>query len=89
MRKEKAKEIVEELDLSSAHLVSGGAAWSDHVAVELFLSDEYDGLTLHMPCKWIRKEHYDNGSYSWQTNPGKLANSCHRKFSYARILNKP
>ncbi len=38
-------------------LVSGAAAWADHVAVSLFLLGEARFLTLHLPCKFY-PEHY-------------------------------
>lgn len=60
-------------DTKTVMLVSGGAAWSDHIAVRLFLTGRYGGLILHMPCAWTGKEFVDNGS---------TANLYHRQFSY-------
>lgn len=76
-------------------LISGGAAWSDHVAVHLFLNKNhffhkeiqkyncYFTLTLHLPTLFNTSTHrfYDNGGFNWQTNPGKITNLCHQKFS--------
>ena len=67
-------------------LVSGGAAWSDHVAVDLCLQHKFPGLELHLPCAWVggqRPQHQDNGVSSWISNPGRLANRCHASFSAA------
>jgi len=33
-------------------LVSGGAAYSDHIAVSLYLDNKADNLTLHLPCEF-------------------------------------
>jgi hypothetical protein len=72
---------------SSVALVSGGAAWSDHLAVMLFLNelltDPYASLTLHLPCKWDSKVKaaVDNGKSDWKLNPGRIMNNYHKVFS--------
>jgi len=38
-----------------AHLVSGGAAWADHLAVELFNMGHAGELTLHLPAPFDQK----------------------------------
>jgi len=70
-------------------LVSGGAAWSDHVAVELYLQDiesppsRWGGLQIYFPCPWLvdRVAHLDNGQSGWTNNPGRLANKLHTTFA--------
>ncbi|MDD4930715.1 MAG: hypothetical protein PHG66_00995 [Candidatus Colwellbacteria bacterium] len=69
------------LDSRGVILVSGGAAWSDHVAVELYKTGRYGGLQIHFPCEWEGGKHNDTGEYDWRTNPGRLANSLHDAFS--------
>lgn len=64
-------------------LVSGGAAWSDHVAVQLFLdAPEMYELVLHLPCQldWKLRQFYDNGMAP-KLNPGRTANYYHKQFS--------
>lgn len=70
-------------DWKRIHLVSGGAAWSDHLAVALFLKHPECTLSLHLPCEWDEKktQHHDNTHPSWQRNPGHLANKYHIIFS--------
>lgn len=80
-------------DWSEVHLVSGGAAWSDHLAVLLFLDKNPASLKLYLPCEWISDGQHsrfqDTGSRrvsaerstDWRTNPGKTANAYHRSFS--------
>lgn len=63
-------------------LVSGGAAWADHVAVALFLGGfGFASLKLCLPCKWVESQHLDTGVDDWKTNPGRSANAYHRAFS--------
>jgi hypothetical protein len=77
------------LDLCRVHLVSGGAAWADQVAVELYNRHQHSSpglaLTLVMPCEWsagtCRFVDSKGSSSSWRENPGRLSNSYHERFS--------
>jgi hypothetical protein len=69
---------------SNITLVSGGAAFSDHVAVCLYLkhADEGCRLLLALPCEFVNDNQYeDNKKQHWTKNPGGLANYYHRWFS--------
>lgn len=37
------------------NLISGGAAWADHIAVSIYLMDLADSLTLYLPCTLSEK----------------------------------
>jgi len=63
------------------HLVSGGSAWADHVAVKLFLNHKAPHLRLYLPCKWDHGAYEDNGVDDWKINPGRTMNKLHKKFS--------
>lgn len=76
-------ETTRELILSEDVVVSGGAAWADHVAVTLFLTGKCQGLELYLPCEWDKTQYVDNGHNHWAKNPGRLANQYHRAFSKA------
>ena len=68
----------QELD-DAVSLISGGAAWSDHLAVSLHLKYKVP-LILHLPCKFTDKfVPGDNSSKQWGT--AKTANELHQKFS--------
>lgn len=61
-------------------LVSGGAAWADHLAVKLFL-DYSDRLLLklYLPVKFDEK--FDEDELQVPFNCGKTLNYYHKKFS--------
>jgi len=62
------------------HLVSGGAAWADHVAVRLFLDKKAPHLRLFLPAKWEDGIYHDNGIANLFQNPGQVANYYHKQF---------
>lgn len=82
---QRARELLAELEVTPdrIRLVSGGAAWADHVAVALYLTGSYGGLVLHMPCEWdeSKQRFLTNSHFHWSKNPGKLANMLHEQFS--------
>src|SRR6516162_5189861 len=75
------------LNPQRVHLVSGGAAWADHVAVRLFLDgldfdddkkeERFAGLTLWLPCPFSNAKALDNNLKTWQLNPGRTMNAYH------------
>ena len=75
--------FIQALNLSYANiqLVSGGSAWSDHLAVGGFLDYPEMKLVLHLPCKWTGIQFLDSGSYDWRLNPGRSINNYHHTFS--------
>ncbi len=66
--------------LECDHLVSGGSAVADHVAVQLFLDGAVKRLTLHLPTSF---KHYDNGDapHFVATDSGARLNQLHAQFS--------
>lgn len=66
-------------------LVSGGAAFSDHLAVRYWLEFDKINIKLCLPCRWdpSKTQFLDNGSSDWRVNPGKTANYYHHQFSEA------
>lgn len=58
-----------------AHVVSGGAAWADHLAVRLFLEGHAAALTLHLPAPMQRDF---LGPYK---SAASAANYYHKMFS--------
>jgi len=76
-----------ESDYGLDTLVSGGAAWADHVAVKLFLNKEIPKLKLFFPCQFLGgvvgfdptplNEHERQKGYS----TGEVANRYHAAFT--------
>lgn len=62
-----------------ADLVSGGAAWADHVAVSLFLFGHGRSIRLHLPAPFFNGKFVENGHKS----AGGIANYYHGLFSQA------
>ena len=61
---------------SNIILISGGSAWADHVAVQLYLDKEkkFAGLELYLPSKFdLKYNHYVN------THEGRLLNKLHKQ----------
>jgi hypothetical protein len=55
-------------------LVSGGSAWSDHIAVQLYLYENFGGLKLYIPADFIPDQNkYEN------THEGCTLNFLHKK----------
>jgi len=68
-------------------LVSGGAAFSDHLAIHAFLTQQTPcSLELYFPCEFKDNAFYDNGTKGI-TNPGSIANYYHGKFSEHMKIN--
>ncbi len=68
------------LPLPIRFLSSGGSAWSDHVAVALFLTGKARNLLLELPCKWDKAK----SCFDSQSEEGRRLNQLHRAFSRAR-----
>jgi len=69
------------IDRSKVILVIGGAAWADHIAVNLYNNGAYPNLELYLPCRYDNCSYYDNGESHWSRNPGKISNYYHKLFS--------
>lgn len=50
-------------------LVSGGSAWADHCAVQLYLDKAVRNLSLHLPCEWLGdKSWFEPNEIGWRLN---------------------
>ena len=80
-------EQINESNYPITHLVSGGAAWADHVAVRLFLDKKAPGLRIFMPADWEDGSYHDNGNKDAYENAGGTANYYHQLFQKATGIN--
>lgn len=65
-------------------LISGGAAWSDHLAVTAWRAQVVDDIHLYLPCYFDldKMQYEDSGLWDWRENPGKTANYHHQNFQH-------
>lgn len=85
-----ASELIDQVSENNyviTHLVSGGAAWADHVAVKLFLDGKAPNLRLFLPCEWDNGSFKDNGVKDPKSNPGGTANYYHKRFQNVTHIN--
>ena len=74
--------------VAKIELISGGAAYADHLAVQFFLTQFFPcSLTLYLPTQFANGEFEDDGTVDFRTNPGGTMNFYHRKFSKNLNLN--
>lgn len=64
------------LDPFDIILVSGGSAWMDHVAINLYLGGGFGGLNLYLPSKFDPKQ-----KKFVNTHEGRTLNQLHEQFT--------
>lgn len=79
---DKMYKIAEEIiGPKEVQLISGGAAWADHIAVRLFhYSPFHHKLFLELPCKFTNGR-YETVDYYDRMNVGHISNHYHTQFS--------
>lgn len=77
-------DLIQEADWHKLKLVSGGAAYADHLAVHSFLEDEAPALRLYLPAEF-KKGKFVSSAARWDA--GSIANYYHKKFSDACNLD--
>lgn len=71
------RQLEEESGDSEVRLVSGGAAFADHIAVRLFNAEKVDRLLLCLPARFWREQHL----YNPNEQAGFQSNHYHQIFS--------
>lgn len=72
--------------LEQTCLISGGGAWSEHLAVSLFLQGNAKQLTLYLPSPLLSQSRFWEDKYD---NSGKYMNFYHWKFSSQVFYEHP
>jgi hypothetical protein len=71
--------------IETIDLISGGAAWADHIAVSLYLMEVARSLTLYLPCHFNPSDGYvgfePTGPESEEKETARIANYYHDMFS--------
>lgn len=70
----------QKLKMTDIELISGGSAWSDHLAILFFFEHQEIKLTLHLPCVFIDTR-FEKNKY------GTVLNDLHQKFSQKCQIN--
>ena len=76
--KRKVMQFIEDFGITK--VASGGAAFADHLAVELYLTDkapQVSSLDLYLPCKFDM----DKCQFDQSEKDGRTSNFYHRQFS--------
>ena len=79
MRK-RLDELLHCVPVSERDLQSGGAAWADHLAVDVFNDKQAASLTLHFPAPFFRDILTSTPTFAY-TDVGRTANHYHAEFS--------
>jgi hypothetical protein len=86
-----AQSLIKQLNESNypiTHLVSGGAAWADHVAVSLFNEEKIPNLRLFLPCDFDNNKFLDDSSgVRGFSLPGETLNFYHSNFYRKTNIN--
>ena len=80
-------EQCEENNYKITTLVSGGAAWSDFVAVHLYLNNKVPNLRLFLPAEWEDGSFKDTGQKDSTHNAGGTCNYYHKLFQNTTRIN--
>lgn len=68
----------------ATHLVSGGACYADHLAVQLYLEGAVASLDLQLPCEWTGHGYREVSSGN---DAGRTSNWYHSLFSKAHGID--
>ena len=82
---ERLKEYLLQFNKNEIELISGGAAWSDHLAVRAYLDRKVTKLTLYLPCEWD----CEKNRYYEVINDGKMSNIYHENFRKETGIDAP